>query len=342
MIQIAKALPKQFPPSLLSKLANIENEIYRHPLIEKLKERYPQKLDPNNPKKFTINQLDQYVKDSEFCSRCTGMSLCPNFLKGHRMVIQDDEILGPSFIHSPCDYQKSQSYQQQLQKYIKSHHVPDHVLRMTFGDLEPDNRMPVIKAVMKFCTSYEKGKDHHRGLYLYGPMGVGKSAICGAMTQELAKRQIDVLMVYVPDFLIEIKEAIKKGEVEEKLSAMKEVSVLILDDIGAEQITPWTRDEVIGPILQRRMERLPTIFTSNLTLKELKEHLQFAKGEVQPNVMKANRLMDRIEPFVEVHQVLGINRRRDNSQTNGRNERSTRRNGNIMGNEYKKSIGNLV
>ncbi len=42
-------------------------------------------------------------------------------------------------------------------------------------------------------------------------------------------------------------------------------NILMLDDIGAEEITPWARDEVIGPLLHYRMvQELPTFFSSNL------------------------------------------------------------------------------
>ena len=48
--------------------------------------------------------------------------------------------------------------------------------------------------------------------------------------------------------------------------------VLMLDDLGAESMTSWGRDEVLGTILQFRMlESLPTFFTSNFDFKELAE-----------------------------------------------------------------------
>ncbi|WP_254328630.1 hypothetical protein [Paenibacillus sp. MZ03-122A] len=91
--------------------------------------------------------------------------------------------------------------------------------------------------------------------------------------------------------------------------------MLILDDIGAESLTTWTRDEVLGPILQRRMERLTTIYTSNLTMSELKQHLVNVKdskpSEQKQNDKKAARIFERIEPFVKILPVGGRNRRRD-------------------------------
>ena len=48
----------------------------------------------------------------------------------------------------------------------------------------------------------------------------------------------------------------------------------MLDDIRAEEVTPWVRDEVIGPLLHYRMvHELPTFFSSNFDYSELEHHL---------------------------------------------------------------------
>ena len=57
-----------------------------------------------------------------------------------------------------------------------------------------------------------------------------------------------------------------------------EANILMLDDIGAEEVTPWVRDEVIGPLLHYRMvHELPTFFTSNLSYDELEHHLSMTR-----------------------------------------------------------------
>ena len=56
---------------------------------------------------------------------------------------------------------------------------------------------------------------------------------------------------------------------EERFDMVKEANLLLLDDIGAEKLSDWARDEVLGVILQYRMEEhLPTFFTSNLSLNQ--------------------------------------------------------------------------
>ena len=65
--------------------------------------------------------------------------------------------------------------------------------------------------------------------------------------------------------------------------------LLLLDDIGAEHLTAWARDEVIEPIIQHRMdEKLPTFFTSNFDYDGLEKHFTI-NGEV----VYAKRIIER-------------------------------------------------
>ncbi|MNI92001.1 Primosomal protein DnaI [compost metagenome] len=89
---------------------------------------------------------------------------------------------------------------------------------------------------------------------------------------------------------------------------MKDTDLLIFDDIGAENLNPWARDHVLGSIMNYRMNRKPTFFTSNYSLKELEGHLSFTSKDGEES-HKGQRLMDRIAPFVDVVPVGGTNKR---------------------------------
>ena len=79
---------------------------------------------------------------------------------------------------------------------------------------------------------------------------------------------------------------------------MSKAPLLLIDDIGAENLTDWGRDEVLCPILNIRMEaKLPTFFTSNLDINMLEEHLSTSKSGVDK--LKARRIMERINQLSE-------------------------------------------
>lgn len=58
--------------------------------------------------------------------------------------------------------------------------------------------------------------------------------------------KIPSTIVYLPEFIRSLKGGFKDGSFESKLQRVREANILMLDDIGAEEITPWARDEVIG------------------------------------------------------------------------------------------------
>jgi primosomal protein DnaI len=212
--------------------------------------------------------------------------------------------------HTPCQLYVMDRQQKEREKLIRTHHIPKEILSASFADLDTDaERIEAIEAIIEFCMTVEPGKSGTKGLYFYGPFGVGKSYMMGAAAKKLAERGIASLMVYTPDFFREIKDALADNTVQEKIVVLKEVPVLILDDIGAETLSSWARDEVLGAILQYRVsENLPVLYTSNYTYDELEEHLAYSqKAGIEQ--LKAMRIMERIRYYTEAYKVDGINRR---------------------------------
>ncbi|MCD8501099.1 MAG: primosomal protein DnaI [Bacillaceae bacterium] len=182
-------------------------------------------------------------------------------------------------------------------------------MHATFDRIEQDpKRLQAIIKAMEFVTRTKPGVDG-KGLYFYGKFGVGKTYLMGAIANELAERNISSMLVYTPDFFRELKSGIHDGSYNEKIEVVKNAQVLILDDIGAETMSTWVRDDVLGVILQYRMlEKLPTLYTSNYDFKGLEEHLSYSqKGGIEQ--LKSKRIMERICHFAEPVFIEGKNRR---------------------------------
>ena len=128
-----------------------------------------------------------------------------------------------------------------------------------------------------------------------------------AMLNELSKKNISIVSVYYPELLRSLKEAFDI-DFASKMKKIKEADILLIDDIGAEAVTPWSRDEILGTILQYRMdEKLPTFFTSNLSLKELEVHLASTKNGDEK--VKARRIIERIKQLTIDMELVSENRR---------------------------------
>ena len=191
--------------------------------------------------------------------------------------------------------------------------LPKSICKATLENYyrDDDGRMIALKKAIEFVANYtEMPNIFHKGLYLSGSFGVGKTYLLGAIANKLAEKGIKVTLVHMPSFAVEIKNSIGKNTTMEKVDALKKAPVLMMDDIGADQLSSWFRDDVLGVILQYRMqEELPTFFSSNIALDDLEEFYltQNTRGELEP--LKAKRIMERIKFLVDEVVINGENRR---------------------------------
>lgn len=176
-------------------------------------------------------------------------------------------------------------------------------------DLNTPERQTLMGDVTHFIETYIKEPKRAQGLYISGPFGVGKTYLLGALANSLANQGIAVQMVHYPTFATEMKSLIGKDNlIYQNLEKVKQVPVLILDDIGAESNSAWLRDDILNVILEHRMkDSLSTFFTSNFNMAELEKHLASSRDADEP--VKARRLMERIRYLAQERVLFGENRR---------------------------------
>ena len=173
-------------------------------------------------------------------------------------------------------------------------------------DATPE-RDDVLDEVGIFLASFKKNK-HTKGLYLTGDFGVGKTYILAGLTNSIARQGSRVVFLHVPSFIASLGSHFQDNSLNDEIDRIASAPVLIFDDIGAETLSEWSRDDVLGVILQKRMDNvLPTFFSSNMTMDGLNEH--FAKTRNSVDEVKARRLMERVRFFSKEVFVGGKNRR---------------------------------
>ena len=139
---------------------------------------------------------------------------------------------------------------------------------------------------------------------------MGKSFMVAALAHDLSeKRGVSSTLLHYPSFVIDVKNAIGDGNVKTLVDELKLSEVLILDDIGAEQSTPWVRMKSLQVILQYRMqENLPTFSPLTSTLKIWRSISLKGKMEMtKPG--KPDAVMERIRYLAEEIRLEGVNRR---------------------------------
>lgn len=255
----------------------------------------------------SLMKLYEYANQSKQCQKCQDLDSCQNIMKGYtpELVITRGTI---EVFYGKCQRKVMDEEKKKNEKLIRSIYIPKEILHASFDDMDPDERIEIIKRALAFVMKYKEGQAT-KGLYFHGEFGVGKSYLLGAIANELAKHGKSSMIVYVPELFRELKSSISDSTLNEKLEAIKREPVLMLDDIGAESMSSWVRDEILGPILQFRMlENLPTFFTSNFDFHKLEHHLAYSQRGEEEHV-KARRIMERIKYLAEPVLVKGRNRR---------------------------------
>ncbi|AGK55163.1 primosomal protein DnaI [Bacillus sp. 1NLA3E] len=258
-----------------------------------------------------LTKLYEYSTQSKDCQNCSSLDGCENLIKGYypELVIRANSI---DIQYDRCPQQIMYDEKRKNEKLIKSMHFPKDLLHVTFENIDIRENTPGREEALDKATSFVANYTasiKQKGLYFYGQFGVGKSFLLGAIANELAAKKVPSMIVYVPELLRELKNSIANSTLNEKIETLKKQQVLMLDDLGAESMSSWTRDEVLGPILQYRMqENLPTFFTSNFDFQELEHHLTYSqRGEEEK--MKARRIMERIKYLADSVPIDGPNRR---------------------------------
>ena len=218
-------------------------------------------------------------------------------------------------LYQPDDATISKRTQAQTENLIQTVAMSNKLVsRASLRDfsVEDDNQALAVVAVLNFISNYDpKSPTYQKGLYIQGPFGVGKTHLMAAMANAFAQKNVPVTLVHFPSFINELKASFDKPGISltDQLSTIKQVPILVLDDIGAESLSAWSRDDIFAVILEYRMQNeLPTFFTSNFSMDALeKDFLPFSKDGQEP--LKADRLMQRVRFLASETPMHGTNKR---------------------------------
>lgn len=251
-------------------------------------------------RKYT-SSLEEAASEFDHCKRCSSINECKNSIKGSFLCPKKNNN-GIVFSYVDCRFTKKEKYKDNVSIFDLPLRLKDASISNIYTD--DKSRIEIIRKMKAFFDSYIKG-ERPKGIYLYGSFGAGKSYLIAAFFNEFAKKNIKSVIVHVPELIRSIKESFD-SDYAERFDLVKNVPLLLLDDIGAEYLTAWARDEVLEPILQYRMDQeLPTFFTSNCNLKDLERH--FTLGEDR---IKAKRIIERVTQVSEPVELVSKNMRR--------------------------------
>jgi DNA replication protein DnaC len=145
-----------------------------------------------------------------------------------------------------------------------------HLLEKTFSgyDTGEDGVRAGYNAVSRWTRHAAGEGEGPLWLYLWGPVGTGKTHLAAAAANYLRERHVPVVMATMPQLLGMVRAA-DWGAKEALVTHLGEVPILILDDAGAENKTGWTEENLFRIVDSRYNLRLPLFVVSNLPPDEV-------------------------------------------------------------------------
>lgn len=116
-------------------------------------------------------------------------------------------------------------------------------------------------------------------LFLLGKCGTGKTHLAAAIANHYITHQGGkALFTIVPDLLDHLRAAFNPAATngvtyDQRFQDVRDVPLLILDDLGTENATPWAKEKLFQIFNHRYNERLSTVVTTNHDFSQIDERI---------------------------------------------------------------------
>lgn len=113
-------------------------------------------------------------------------------------------------------------------------------------------------------------------LLITGKYGCGKTHLAAAIANQAVSLGVPALFLTVPDLLDWLRFAYADPETtyEQRFDEIRNIKLLILDDFGTENATPWAQEKLFQILNYRYQNRLPLVVTTNHDLEAIEKRIQ--------------------------------------------------------------------
>jgi len=130
----------------------------------------------------------------------------------------------------------------------------------------------VMSRNLKICRSFaDSFPNGGKNLFLMGNAGLGKTHLAVSIAREIIKKGYYAYYCSTANIFKAVENEYYNGRRFDTLNDMKSCDLLILDDLGAEYINPFTVSSVYDVINTRLTDSKSTVYTTNITNTSLLE-----------------------------------------------------------------------
>jgi DNA replication protein DnaC len=158
------------------------------------------------------------------------------------------------------------------------------------GELERMSNLDAVvnKTFERFDSSVKGTKDAYNAarkyaanpdgwLLLLGGYGCGKTHLAAAIANEAIKKGIPTLFANAPDLLDHLRSTFAPDsptKYDTLFDRVRQVALLIIDDLGTQNGTPWANEKLYQIINHRYNYRYPTVITTNQRLEDIEPRIR--------------------------------------------------------------------
>ncbi len=153
--------------------------------------------------------------------------------------------------------------------------------RLTFDNLIPEGRSGNPAKQKLFQHAYEAARSFARQpkgwRVLLGPSGSGKTHLAAAIANERLAQGQPVFFITTPDLLDHLRSSFSPSSqlsYDELFEQIRNIPLLVLDDLGAQTTTPWAEEKLDQLLNHRFNSQLPTVIVAIAPLGQLGERLR--------------------------------------------------------------------
>ena len=167
----------------------------------------------------------------------------------------------------------------------------DHLAELQFRNF--DLRAPNLRAEERdsleaaFRSAMAFAEEPRGWLTLQGANGCGKTHLAAAIANRSLADGASVFFAVVPDLLDHLRASFAPGKdvsYDELFEQVRNVDLLVLDDLGAQASTPWAQEKLYQVVNYRHVQGLATVVTTDRSAAEIQEaHPRIVARMADPN-----------------------------------------------------------
>lgn len=182
-----------------------------------------------------------------------------------------------------AEEKKRKAFVSRINRILGESGIKKRFLSRTFENykITPENRK-AYNAAKEYADNFEYNEKTGKGIYFEGTNGTGKTHLAVAISLQLINKGVPVICKSSIDLLADVKKAYDDASsISENavIDIYRKVDLLIIDDLGKEQCTPWTVSTLYAILDYRYEDMKPTIITTNYNEEMLIKRLTPQGGD---------------------------------------------------------------